>query len=160
MIEFNEKPPQISLPDQLIERVKKQDQIEVSFNNEELRSIFSVQAESDESGDMPVLLPDFKIEIKDGELSFYAPYTIDADRKSVIYRGKAKNNQDGELIESVPMTVEPDSLRKRTEDAFEGKLNLPNFIKLITEDALKGKVSVDRMYIDNKKLGMILKKIN
>lgn len=158
MVEFNKGLSPISLPDQLIERVKKQDQVAVSFNNEELRSIFSAQAESDESGDMPVLLPDFKIEITDRELSFYAPYTIDADRKPVIYQGKAKNNQDGELVESTPMIVEPDSLRKRTEDAFEGKLNLPNFIKLITEDALKGEVLVEKIFIDGQKLGMVFKK--
>lgn len=158
MVEFNESPQQIPLTDQLIERIKKQDQIEVSFNNEELHSIFSAQAESDESGDMPVLLPDFNVEIKDGELSFYAPYTIDADRKPVTYQGKAKNNQDGELAESTPMTVEPDSLRKRTEDAFEGKLNLPNFIKLITEDALKGEALIEKMFIDGQKLGMVFKK--
>lgn len=158
MIEFNERPSQIPFTDQLIERIKKQDQVQVSLNNEELHSIFSAQAESDESGDMPVLLSGFIFEIKDGELSFCAPYTIDADKKLVIYQGKAKNNQDGELIESAPMTVEPDSLRKRTEDAFEGNLNLPNFIKLITEDALKGRASVEKMFIDGQKLGMVFKK--
>lgn len=148
------------LIENLREEVKKRGNLQVSLDNDGLRNIFSAQAEADESGDMPVLLPGFNMEIQDGELSFYAPYTIDEDKKFVSYSGKAVNDENGDLIDTVPMKVEPESLRKRTEEAFEGKLNLPNFIKLITEDALKGEVLVERIYINGDKLGMDLKKTN
>ncbi len=159
MIEIShEIPQQVSFCDKLIKQVETKGKIKTHFSMKDLHTIFNEQTKADNSGDLPVLLPGFEAQIRQNYLFLYAPYTIDEDKKSVVYQGIAKNDENGNLVEVDPISVEPSSLRKRTLEAFEGQLNLPNFIKLITEDALKGEAIVEKMFIDGEKLAMVLKK--
>lgn len=155
---MTERPQSIPLYEQLIEKVEKLGRVETTLTPDEMHLIFARQAEADESGDLPVLLPGFYVVIKQDELHLHASYTIDEDKKALTFDGSAKNNEKGILSETTPIRVTPDTLRDRVVDAFDGTLDLPNFIKLITEDALKGGVTVGRLFIDGDKLGMVLEK--
>lgn len=155
---MTEIPQSVPLHVQLIEKVRIQGRIEISLTAEDLRTIFARQAEADESGDLPILLPGFRAEINKGIFHLHAPYTIDSDKKLLTFDGIAKNNKEGILTDDDGVVVSPDSLRERVLASFDGRLDLPHFVKLITEDALGREVTVEKLFIDNKNLGMVLEK--
>jgi hypothetical protein len=152
-----EKPQEIPICEKIIQQVKEKDEIQMSLNMKNIKEIFDRQAKLDESGDLPVLLPDFRAKIENGEFHLYAPYTVDEDKKFLIFEGKARNNEEGDLVESEKIKVEPESLRERTMEAFGGQLDTVNFTKLITEDAFQGNILVEKIFVDNDKLGMVFK---
>lgn len=141
----------------LVERAKRECVFETTLSMDDLHTIFDRQAKFDTSEDLPVLLPDFKAEITpDGTFHLYAPYTVDTDQKSLIIEGSARNNDEGILTDEVGITVTPNTLRRRVIEAFEGKSDLPNFVKLIIEDAFKGEVTVQRLCTDKNRLGIAI----
>jgi len=151
-------PEQEQIYTALVERAKRERAFETTLSVDDLHTIFARQAELDTSEDLPVLLPDFKAEITpDGTFHLYAPYTIDVDKKSLIIEGSARNNEEGILTDEVGITVTPNTLRERVIQAFEGKSDLPNFVKLIIEDAFKNEITVPRLWIDNNRLGIVVK---
>lgn len=153
MIENNE---QEYLYADLVERVKREQSFSTILSIDNIYQIFLRQAIMDTSGDLPVLLPEFKIEITaDNKFSLYAPYTIDADKKSLIVKGTAENNNEGILTDDIGITVLPDSQRKSVIDAFDGKSDLPNFVRLIIEDAFRG-VAVNKLWVTKEGLGVTL----
>jgi len=142
----------------LVERAKRERVFNIALSMDDIRKIFSRQAELDTSGDLPVLLPGFKAEITtDKAFHLYAPYVIDADKKSLIIEGTARNNDQGILTDENGITIMPDTLRDRVIGAFEGRSDLPNFIKLIIEDAFKNEITVQRLWIDNDHLAVAIK---
>jgi hypothetical protein len=154
---MTETPDQGQIYMEVVERAKRERVFSTTLSMNNVREIFSRQAKLDTSGDLPVLLPDFKAEITPGKtFHLYAPYTIDPDKKSLIIEGSARNNNQGTLTDETGITVIPDTLRARVIEAFEGKSDLPNFIKLIIEDAFQGEITVQKLWIDNDRLGITI----
>lgn len=154
-----EIPQPVPLHTQLIERVRNEGRVETSLTAEDIHALFAQQAEVDESGDLPVLLPGFKVEIIQGILHLHAPYTIDQDKKPLTFDGTAENNEAGILADNTGVTVIPEALKGRVLEAFDCKLlDLPNFVKLIIEDALQGRATVEKLFIDGDNFGVVLEK--
>jgi hypothetical protein len=139
----------------LVERARREQTFSTTLSMSDIKYLFSRQAELDTSEDLPVLLPDFKAEIiPENTFHLYAPYTIDADKKSLIIEGTANNNNDGVLTDKVGITVLPDNLKDRVIAAFEGHSDLPNFVKLIIEDAFRGEIAIKRLSVEGISLGI------
>jgi len=156
--DIRETPTQRQIYADIVERAKRERAFETTLSMDDLHTIFERQAKLDTSEDLPVLLPDFKAEITpDGAFHLYAPYTIDVDKKSLIIEGSARDNDEGILTDEVGITVTPDTIRGRVIEAFEGKSDLPNFVKLTIEDAFKGEVTIQRLWIDKNRLGIAVK---